>query len=261
MPPTNSRIASRFIPREEINQLTRWDFTDVDEAGLLRAQQAREREEQALLLEQQAYEEAIHNRGREQGYSEGYAAGFEQGKAQAQAEGQKQLLDYIAKQGRVAAQQFGALMASASDQLETAEQMAAQSVLELACELARQVLRKEVAGNPNALLPVIREALGQLFTDVRAVQVRLHPLDLEVLQDVLVEEYPNLKLTLQPDAGLTRGGCVVEAAGTVIDGRLEKRWVRAIGRLGQSQPWDEGAQDEDPGQPGNKETGHGRRPA
>ena len=261
MPQTNSRTGSRFIPSEEINQLTRWDFNDVDEAGLLLAQQAREREEQALLLEQQAYEEAIHNRGREQGYSEGYATGFEQGKAQAQAEAQKQLSDYIARQGRVAAQQFGALMVSASDQLEAAEQMSAQAVLELACELARQVLRKEVAGNPNALLPVIREALGQLFTDVRAVQVRLHPLDLEVLQDVLVEEYPNLKLSLQPDAGLTRGGCIVEAAGTVIDGRMEKRWLRAIGRIGQSLSWDEGESEDGADEAGDKETGHGRRPA
>lgn len=251
MPQTNSRSASRFIPREEINELTRWDFADVDDAGLQLQQQAREREEQALALERQAYEEAIHKQGREQGYSEGYAAGFEQGKAQAQAEARKQLADYIAKQGQVAAQQFGALMVSASDQLEAAEQLAAQSVLELACELARQVLRKEIAGNPNALLPVLREALGQLFVDVRAVQVRLHPLDLDVLQDVLVEEYPNLKLTLQPDASLTRGGCVVEAAGTVIDGRLEKRWLRAIGRLGQAMAWEDDA-------PDDKEIGHGR---
>lgn len=249
----SSRTASRFIPREEINDLTRWAFSDVDEAALLLEQQERERERQAQILEQQAQEDAIRDQGREQGYSEGYAAGFEQGKAQAQAEAQKQLADYIAKQGRVAAEQFGALMASASNQLETAEQLAAQSVLELACELARQVLRKEIAGNPNALLPVVREALGQLFVDIRAAQVRLHPLDLDVLSDVLVEEFPNLKLTLQPDADLTRGGCIVEAAGTVIDGRLEKRWLRAIGRVGQTTAWDDAVSDGD-----DEELGHGR---
>jgi flagellar assembly protein FliH len=256
----NSRTASRFIPREEINQLTRWDFADVDEARLLLAQQELEREQQALLLEQQAREQAIHKQGREQGYAEGYAAGFEQGKAQAEAEAKKQLNDYIAKQGRVMAQQFGTLMASASEQLEVAEQIAAQSVLELACELARQVLRKEVAGQPeDVLLPVIREALGQLFHDVRAVQVRLHPQDLEALQDVLVEEFPTLKLTLQPDTSLSRGGCIVEAAGTVIDGRLEKRWMRAVGRLGQSLPWEAEALEQDSGAPENKEAGHGHR--
>ena len=36
----------------------------------------------------------------------------------------------------------------------------AQGMLELACELARQVLRHELSVNPNALQPVIREALG-----------------------------------------------------------------------------------------------------
>jgi flagellar assembly protein FliH len=92
---------------------------------------------------------------------------------------------------------------------------------------------------------VIREALGQLFSDSKAVQIKLHPLDLDVLQDVLHEEYPNLPLTLQPDPNLTRGGCLVESAGTVIDGRLEKRWARAVGRLGQNLSWEEGS-DEQP---------------
>jgi flagellar assembly protein FliH len=34
----------------------------------------------------------------------------------------------------------------------------AQGVLELACELARQVLRHELSVNPNVVQPVIREA-------------------------------------------------------------------------------------------------------
>jgi len=222
------RQYTRFIPGEEIDAVSRWSFADVDAAAILLEQQTREREasEQAEAVRQQAH-------------AEGYADGFQQGRAQTLLEAQKQVNDYIASQGRETAQQFGALIESAANQLEAAEQLAAQSVLELACELARQVLRHEIASNPNALLPVIREALGLLFSDSRAVQIRLHPLDLDVLQDILREEYPNLPLTLQPDAALTRGGCLVESGGTVIDGRLEKRWARAIGRLGQNLPWEE----------------------
>ncbi len=223
------RASTRFIPGEELGgAVSRWNFADVDAAALLLEQQERARAEQDLLAA-----------AREQGRAEGYAEGFQQGHAQALLEAQKQINDYQARQGRETAQQLAALIEGARSQLEAAEQLAAQAVLELACELARQVLRHEIASNPNALLPVIREALAQLFADSRPVQIRLHPLDLDVLQDIVREEFPTLALTLRPDPALTRGGCVVECGGTVIDGRLEKRWARAVGRLGQNLAWEE----------------------
>jgi flagellar assembly protein FliH len=227
------RPITRFIPGEEIDAVSRWSFADVDAAAMLLEQQTRDRELNEHL-----------ETARQQAHAAGYADGFQQGRAQTLLDAQKQVSDYINKQGAETAQQLGALISSAAEQLETAEQLAGQAVLELACELARQVLRHEIASNPNTLLPVIREALGQLFSDSKAVQIKLHPLDLEVLQDVLQEEYPNLPLTLQPDATLTRGGCLVESAGTVIDGRLEKRWARAIGRLGQNLSWEEAGGDD-----------------
>ncbi len=222
------RPLTRFIPGEDIDAVSRWNFGDIDAAAMLLEEQSRERE----LKEQIASV-------RQQFHAEGYADGFKQGRAQTLLEAQKQISDYIAQQGRETAEQFGSLVESAKSQLEGAEQMAGQAVLELACELARQVLRHEIASNPNVLLPVIREALGMLFSDSRAVQIKLHPLDLDMLQDILSEEYPNLPLTLQPDASITRGGCLVESGGTVIDGRLEKRWARAVGRLGQNLAWEE----------------------
>ncbi len=228
------RATSRFIPGDEIDAVSRWSFADVDAAAMLLEQQVRERELNAHV-----------ESARQQAHAQGYAEGFQQGRAQTLLDAQKQVSDYMAQQGQETAQRFGALVTSAGEQLEAAEQMAGQAVLELACEIARQVLRHEIASNPNTLLPVIREALGQLFADSKAVVIKLHPQDLDVLQDVLHEEYPNLPLTLQPDATLTRGGCLVESAGTVIDGRLEKRWARAIGRLGQNLNWDEGG-DEQP---------------
>ena len=222
------RQYTRFIPGEEIDAVSQWRFGDIDAAAMLLEQQEREREANEQF---EAARQKIH--------AEGYAEGFVQGRAQALLEAQQQINDFIAKQGRETAQQFGGLIESAKNQFEAGEQLAGQAVLELACEMARQVLRHEISSNPNALLPVIREALGLLFADSRAVQIKLHPLDLDVLQDILREEYPNLPLTLQPDAAITRGGCLVESGGTVVDGRLEKRWARAIGRLGQSLPWEE----------------------
>ena len=223
------RNYTRFIPGEEIDAVAQWRFGDVDAASILLQEQSRDREadEQAEIQRQQ-----------------GYAEGFVQGRAQAMLEAQRQINEFTSNQGQETARQFATLLESARAQIDGAEQMAAQGVLDLACELARQVLRHEISTNPNVLLPVIREALGMLFSDSRSVLVKLNPLDLEVLQDVLREEFPNVSLTLLADPSITKGGCLIESGGTVVDGKLEKRWSRAIGQLGRNLPWEVSGDDQ-----------------
>ena len=223
------RNYTRFIPGEEIDAVAKWRFGDVDAASiLLHAQnQGREADEQAEILRQQ-----------------GYAEGFVQGRAQAMLEAQRQINEFTSHQGQEAARQFAALLESARTQMEDAEQTAAQGVLDLACELARQVLRQEISTNPNVLLPVIREELGMLFSDSKGVLVKLNPLDLEVLQDVLRDEFPNVSMTLLADPSISKGGCRMESAGTLVDGQLEKRWSRAIGQLGRNLPWEVSGDDQ-----------------
>jgi flagellar assembly protein FliH len=47
-----------------------------------------------------------------------------------------------------------------------------------------------------------------------------------------------LQLTLVPDASVTAGGCLVEAAGTVVDGTVERRWHKAVASLGLESSWE-----------------------
>jgi flagellar assembly protein FliH len=100
-------------------------------------------------------------------------------------------------------------------------------------------LRQELSVNPNVLQPVVREALGLLVGDSKGSKVRLNPIDLDVLQDTLAAEFATLSLTLLPDPTIERGGCLVEAAGTIVDGTLQKRWTRAVANLGLDLSWDE----------------------
>ncbi|HCY14928.1 MAG: flagellar assembly protein FliH [Curvibacter sp. GWA2_64_110] len=224
---------SRFIPGEEIDAVAQWRFGAVDAATMLLEEQAR-----ARVQEEQA--EAF----RQEGYAQGFADGSVQGHGQAMLEAQEQVNAFLNNQGQETAQQLAALVASAHAQLDAAEQVAARGLLELACELARQVLRHEISINPNALLPVIREALTPLIADSKSTVLKLHPLDMDMLQDVLRSEYPNLPLTLLADASISRGGCLVQSAGTQIDGTLEKRWARAVGQLGLNLPWEETADEQ-----------------
>lgn len=221
-----TRTHNRFIPGEQLGAVAGWDFGAVDQASVRFAAK--------LKAQEMAEEQTRENEARQSGFSDGYA----QGHAQATLEGQRQINEYILNQGQDAARHFGQLFESAAAQIAESQQVMAKGVLELACELAHQVLRHELSTNPNALQPVIREALGLLATDCKAAVVRMHPLDLDVLEEVLRQEFSNLSLTLRGDAAISRGGCLVESAGTVVDGTIEKRWSRAVARLGLEASWE-----------------------
>jgi flagellar assembly protein FliH len=225
-----SRAHSSFIPGEEVGTVTDWNFAAVDQSSLRFAAK--------LKVQADEEERAKNDIVRQAGYSEGYSAGFTQGTAQATLEGQRLIADYIANEGAQSAAGMAQLFSSAQNQLADAHQAMAKGVLELACELARQVLRHELSTNPNALQPVVREALGVLTADTKAAAVRMNPSDIEVFGEVLRQEFSNLSLNLLPDAGMTRGGCLIEAAGTVVDGTVEKRWQKAVASLGLDSSWD-----------------------
>lgn len=219
------RNQSRFISGEKIDAVAQWNFDDVDTAAILLAAQARERER----METEAREEAVRQAA--------FAEGVEAGRVQAMPEVQRQIEAFINTQGQEMARQLAGVIGSAREQFIEAEKVAAQGVLELACALARQVLRHELSSNPNVLLPVIREGLATLFSDSQNIVVRMNPLDWDMLQDTLRAEFPGLALVFRVDPAIMAGGCLLESAGTVIDGTVETRWARAMGRLGQSFPW------------------------
>ena len=229
------RNFSRFIPGEEIGSVEQWNFGAVDSVAVAKAAQIKASEDAS----DQQRSDALRQAGYTQGYAEGYAEGFAQAQAQGVLEAQRQISEFIAHQGQEAAENFTQLFASARSELAQAEQVMSREVLELACELARQMVRHELSVNPNALQPVVREAMSLLVSETKTALVRLNPLDFDVLEADLRAEFAGLSLTLLADATVARGGCLVESAGTVVDGTLEKRWGRAIANLGLVSPWED----------------------
>jgi flagellar assembly protein FliH len=222
-----SRAHSSFIPAEDVVQANSWAFDPVDQAALRFAAKVKAQAE--------AEDRARDNLAHQTGFEEGYA----QGHAQATLEGQRLIQEYIDNQGQNAANHFLSMFKSAQEQVDQSQQAMAKGVLELACELARQVLRRELTVNPNALQPVVREALGMLTVDSKMAAVRMNPVDLDVFAEDLQREFPKLNLTLVPDASVAMGGCLVEAAGTVVDGTVQRRWHKAVASLGLESRWEQ----------------------
>jgi flagellar assembly protein FliH len=232
-----TRSNNKFIAEEDILAVSDWSFGAVDQVSIrfaakLKAQA--DAEKQAKEVAEQEKIDAI----RQTGFTKGFEDGFAQGHAQATLEAQRQMADYIRHEGQQAANHFTQLFGAAQQQISESEQAIALGVLELACEVARQVVRRELSVNPNAVLPVIRESLSILLSDGKTAIVRMNPLDVEMLASDLREEFSSLDINVATDSSLTRGGCLVEAAGTVVDGTVERRWQRSIASLGLESNWE-----------------------
>jgi len=224
------RNYTRFIPGEEIDAVEQWQFGSIDTAAQLLAARIKAREDQEELVNAES--------DRQLAFKEGFAAGLAQGKLQAQAENQRQMQAFLDNQAQDAAAKFAELFVAAQRAQEAAEQAMAQGVLTLSCELARQVLRHELTVNTEVVMPVLSEAIGLLGAEFKTAVVKLHPQDLAALGNQIQADFAGLGLNLRADAEMLPGGCLVESAGTVIDGTLQKRWQRAIATLGLSSVWE-----------------------
>ena len=236
---SKGRLYARFIPSEEVGDVTQWRFGSVDGSDA-KAEVPEEEVPVEVELDEAARQELLEQAG-----EEAFARGHEQGAAQAALQWQQRMDDYIAGQGQEVAQRIDALVQTLQARLQDLQQNMAQEVLELSCEIARQVVRQELRSNPQALKPVVQEALGMLVDDGRPATVRLNPQDHALLADALGQQMAAASVQWVADAAVPPGGCLAEQAGTVVDGTLEKRWQRAIAPLGLASAWEETPHDDD----------------
>lgn len=256
MPSSDTRHYARFIPSEEVGDVTQWTFGTVSAEGV-QAPSA-EAGPSATVVPSVEELQAQMQQVREEAHAQGLAEGIAQGRQQASLEWQQRLDDYIAHQAQEAAARLQALHESFAQALDALQQQLAQQVLHLACELARQVVRRELATDAQALLPVVREAVEQLLAEGRPARVRLHPADKEALGPALQAAFAHASgVQWLADPSVPAGGCLVESGGTVIDGRLETRWERAIAALGLESAWQTSPPTAGSSAPQPREAGHG----
>ena len=224
--PRPAHSYQRFIPREEVQQVSAWEFEPMD-GGRAASQRA----EQAAAA--QAAQVELTEELRQQIYAEG----FEHGRQAGAQETRNALAAPMQQQAREQAQRLGELLQRHQTELDQLQENLASQVLALACDLARQVVRRELQQPLAPLQAVVQEALALALEDARPATLKLHPSDLALLQADLTESLQGQPVRLQPDPGLSPGGCVVESAHGAVDGTLERRWSRAVGNLGLDLPW------------------------
>lgn len=223
----------RFIPREEVQVVSAWTFNAMDP----QAEQSPAETPAAVPAEEL---EALRQRI--------YAEGFEHGRQAGAEESRLALEAPLKKAAQEQAQRLAQALAQAQAGLAQLEDRLAADLLELACEVARQVVRCELSQPLPSLQATVREALALTVEDGQAATVRLHPQDLALVRDALAQDQAleGLRLKWLADPALTPGGCRVDSVASAVDATVERRWVRAVANLGLAMPWTEDRSDSSP---------------
>ena len=225
---SKSSAHTRFIPREEIDGCSAWRFSAMD--GSEDAPAVVTETSEPVIDGPSA--EALHEI-RERAHAEGYALGH--------AAGGQEVRDALEATVRKTAEETAVRMAqllhNTKDHLKKSEEKISRHILELACDLARQVVRQAIASDPQHLKPVIAEALTQLVDDGLPATVRMNPGDLALMKGVLQETLNSPLPEFVADAQISPGGCLIESSTSAVDATIEKRWSRAVGNLGMNVAW------------------------
>ncbi|MCY7316948.1 MAG: flagellar assembly protein FliH [Rubrivivax sp.] len=212
-------VYTRFIPREELGDFASWQpgtFAHAAAAdGAAAAAPAAEPAEPGAAEWQTRVQAA-----RQAGYQDGYRDGLMALEAFKQTFAQQ------------ATAQIGALLDAFDAQFDHIDAQAARAVARAAVQLAQQVLRAELAQRPELVAQVAAEAVNAVMLSARHITVHVHPLDLPLVAEGAEESLAARGARLQADAGIERGGVLVNSDVGAIDARIATRWAQAAAALG-----------------------------
>jgi flagellar assembly protein FliH len=205
----DNRSFSPLIPKEEQGEAASWQFEPLD---------GKAPERRSVPT----YNRRAFDRGLEQGRREAFAAAAAQRQSQAQSIA-RVLADLRAR--------FGDLESEGADAL-----------LDLALEVAKQVVRREIQIRRDAVLPALREAVAMVIDQQTHPRVHINPHDFEAIRADLDADGLFKGCRFIPDAQVGPGSCRVETGLSEIDARLATRWRRVVtDALGIDHPWPDDA--------------------
>ena len=158
---------------------------------------------------------------RETARAEGYAEGVAAGRAE---------IDANALRMRQLAESF-------SSTLDNLDFRLADMVLELALDVARQVVAGELSVRPERLLDVVNLALKQMAETSRESRLLLNPDDAALVRPHLEGVLDKSRLRIVEDARIVRGGCLIETSQGDLDATLPARWRQVVQVLGSNLNW------------------------
>ena len=167
--------------------------------------------------EEQKRLQALQENARKQGYEDGLH------QAQNAMEQERKRLRQLAE--------------SLGTALDSLDFRLSDQVLNLALDIARQVIAGELAARPERILDVVKLALQQMAESTREARLLLNPEDALIVRPILNDLLDKSRLRLVEDARIVRGGCLIETLQGDLDATLQARWRQVISVLGSNKNW------------------------
>ncbi|HTR79910.1 MAG TPA: FliH/SctL family protein [Gemmatimonadaceae bacterium] len=164
---------------------------------------------------------------REQLLEDAYTRGLTEGLARGARETERRMAD------------AGAVLTEAVQQLEATTELAPgileENVAALAVMVARQIVAREVAVQPQVIADLVRRALTEFPVD-QTLRIRVNPLDLSLLSGpattgTAVPITGTRDASWLADGRIARGGCLIEGRDRIVDGRVDTALERAYRRM------------------------------
>ena len=129
------------------------------------------------------------------------------------------------------------LAESFSSTLDNLDFRLADMVLELALDVARQVVAGELAAHPERILDVVNLALKQMAETSREARLLLNPDDAALVRPHPDQVLNKNRLRIVEDVRIVRGGCLIETSQGDLDATLPARWRQVVQVLGSNLNW------------------------
>jgi len=211
-PKAGGHAYGRFIPREELQDFASW------KPGAFGAPAAAAVPDS---VEQQAQAHATRQAGYQEGYRDGLVA----------------LENFKRSVMQQNAAQFGAVLQQFDEQLDALEFDMARVLARVAASIAQQVVRDELAAQPQRIARVTQEAVEAVLLSARHIVVQVNPQDLVLVEQGAADAIAARGARLVADATIERGGCRVLSDVGTIDARISARWQHASAAVGVELPW------------------------
>jgi len=208
--PPPSSASTRVIAADRVEDVRRWTIGGFDATANQRPPEPRVRAEHLPTVDEVA---DIERQARDEGYRAGLAE---------------------ARDGNA---RVVALLTNVNESVAKMEREMAQSLVKLAIDLARQVVRESIAVKPELLIPVVHEALSGLARTADPGGIYVNPADLAMLEERLGDALTHAGWKPFADERVERGGCRLEFAGGQVDATVATRWARVMSQLERNDAW------------------------
>lgn len=157
---------------------------------------------------------------RKAAYLEGISAGKKEGRAAGLKE-QQQLVE-----------QLNILVSQCQQQRGNFDQEICDQLVQLCISISKQVIRRELATEPEQIMAVIRESISSLPASSEKIIIKLHPEDAALVKGIYhLDDDPDLAWKIFEDPNMQRGGCIINTETSMINADLDNRIANIVSQL------------------------------